>query len=94
MDLAQVVSLVQTRLQERRPPQGPWAILPLGHCTRALKCRQNEDTKSRLQVEPQISHLERKVAGSSLAEGVSPFSYRVKVEAFHVPIRACCVQIL
>ena len=43
-------------------------------------------------MEPQISHLERKVAGSSLAEGVSPFSYRVKVEAFHVPIRACCVQ--
>ena len=46
MNLAQVIGLVQARLRKRRPPQGSWAILPLGHCTRRPKCRKNKAKKS------------------------------------------------
>ena len=46
MNLAQVIGLVQARLRKRRPPRGPWAILPLGHCTRAPERRKNEAKKS------------------------------------------------
>ena len=88
MTLDQVVGLVQARLQKRRSPQGPWAILLLGHCTRALDCQTNETKRVVCQVEHQVYCLsprrgssvgrasERSQSGATLLTWVRGFDSR------------------
>ena len=60
MNGAQVVGLVQARLQKRQLPQGPWAVLPLSYFTRAL------ESQKRTNREELLAKVEDKVAGWSL----------------------------
>ena len=63
MDIAQVVGLVQARLQKRRPPQGPWAILHLDHYTRAPEAGRARPEESVDVSAASNLALEHRVAG-------------------------------
>ena len=77
--------------EERRPPQGRCAILPLTYYTRARECEKNEAKKRCL---PSVApSLTSGVQGG----GFDPLQGRhrlspsvLKLNDFHVPIFACC----
>ena len=54
--LAQVVGLAQARLQKRQPPEGPSAILPLGHCTSAENAGKRSHKEPILKKEKKYVH--------------------------------------
>ena len=88
MNGAQVVGLVQARLQRRQAPQGPWAVLPLSHCTRVLECWKNKAKKSRL---PKWS---ARLRVGSWSREILPFSNRINVETFSCAYFCCLLVIL
>ena len=87
MDLAQVVGLVQVRLWKRWPPQGPWVVLPLGHCTRVQETPEEQSCNESLASKSKGLTWSTRLRVRASSRESSPFSYRVKVELISC---ACC----